>query len=183
MKFTETKLKGSFIIDIEEKTDQRGFFARSFCTREFSEHGLEAAIVQSNLSLNHRKGTLRGMHFQRSPHEEVKLVRCTHGAIFDVMVDLRPESPTYLQWVGEELTEENHRMLYIPKRFGHGFQALTDRAEVMYMVTQFYAPNHASGLPYNDPAFNITWPLPVSAISDADASWPPYTIPIFGNQE
>jgi dTDP-4-dehydrorhamnose 3,5-epimerase len=179
MKFAETKLKGSFVIDIEEKTDQRGFFARSFCTREFSEHGLEGTIVQSNLSLNHRRGTLRGMHFQRSPHEEVKLVRCTHGAIYDVMVDLRPESPTYLQWVGEELNEKNHRMLYIPKRFGHGFQALTDGAEVMYMVTQFYAPTHAGGLPYNDPAFNITWPLPVSAISDADASWPPYTKPIF----
>jgi dTDP-4-dehydrorhamnose 3,5-epimerase len=179
MKFTETKLKGSYIVDIEEKADQRGFFARSFCVNEFAEHGLESAIVQANLSLNHKKGTLRGMHFQRSPWEEVKLVRCVRGAIFDVMLDLRPDSPTYLQWVGAELSQDNHRMLYIPKRFGHGFQALTDGAEVMYMVTQFYSPAHASGLSYRDPAFNISWPLPVAAISDADASWPPYTTPIF----
>ncbi|HCV43158.1 MAG TPA: dTDP-4-dehydrorhamnose 3,5-epimerase [Bacteroidetes bacterium] len=179
MRFTETNLKGSFIIDIEEKSDRRGFFARSFCSREFSEHGLEGSIVQSNISLNHHKGTLRGMHFQRSPHEEVKIVRCTRGAIFDVMLDLRPESPTYLRWIGQELTEDNHRTLYIPKRFGHGFQTLTDNAEVMYMVTQFYAPGHAGGLPYNDPAFGIKWPLEVTSISDADASWPRYSGPIF----
>lgn len=174
MTITPTPLAGAWIIDVEKKHDERGFFARSFCVEELGAKGLETAIVQTNVSFNHRKGTLRGMHFQRAPFEEVKIVRCTRGAIFDVMVDLRPESPTLGKWFGVELSEDNHRTLYIPKRFGHGFQSLTDGSEVLYMVTQYYTPTHASGLPYDDPAFGIAWPLPVSVMSAADRGWKPF---------
>jgi len=175
MIFTETKIAGAFIIDIEPHTDERGFFSRSFCRHEFEDHGLSPVVAQCNISLNHKRGTIRGMHFQTAPHEEAKLVRCTRGEIFDVVVDLRPASPTHTQWVGVRLDDRNHRMLYIPAGCGHGFQSLTDDAELTYQVSEFFAPTHASGYRYDDPAFGITWPLPLSVISQADSSWPPYT--------
>jgi dTDP-4-dehydrorhamnose 3,5-epimerase len=174
MIFTETRLRGAFIIDVKKIEDSRGFFGRSWCEREAAEHGLATRMVQSNISLNLRKGTLRGMHFQRTPFEEDKLVRCTRGRVVDIIVDLRPESPTHRQWVAVELSADTHRMLYVPKRFGHGFQTLVDDAEVFYQVSQFYAPDHASGVRYNDPAFGIAWPLAVTEISANDSSWPDY---------
>lgn len=171
MKFVETKLAGAFQIELEPHTDERGFFARSWCEDEAAKHGLNARMVQSNVSLNLKKGTLRGLHFQLSPHEEVKLVRCTRGRIWDVMVDLRPESPTYKQWFGAELTEENHKMLYVPRRFAHGFITLTDGAEVFYQVSTRYSRECASGALWNDPAFGIEWPIEPSIISAADKGW------------
>ncbi|MEC4813255.1 MAG: dTDP-4-dehydrorhamnose 3,5-epimerase [Scytonema sp. PMC 1069.18] len=171
MKFTEIKLQGAFILDLELRQDNRGFFARSFCAQEFKAHGLQTDIVQCNLSFNHRKGTLRGMHFQIPPSQETKLVCCIHGAIYDVIIDLRPESPTYLSHIGIELTAENRRALYIPDRFAHGFQTLTDETEVMYQMGDFYNPEYSYGYRYDDPAFGIEWPLPVSKISDKDRSW------------
>ena len=176
MIFTETKLKGAFIIDIKRLEDERGFFARSWCQNEFEAAGLVPRIVQSNISLNIKKGTVRGMHFQTSPFEETKVVRCTKGVIVDIIVDLRPESPTHKQWISVELTENNHRMLYVPHRFGHGFQTLTETAEVFYQVSQFYSPEHASGVRYNDPAFNIQWPLEPTTISPNDRNWPDYKL-------
>lgn len=172
MQFTETKLKGAFIVDLETRSDQRGFFARTFCAKEFEAHGLKSTVAQCNLSFNHRKGTLRGMHYQVAPATEAKLVRCTQGAIYDVIVDMRPESPTYLSNIGVELTAENRRSLYVPEMFAHGYQALTDEAEVVYQVGEFYTPGYELGLRYNDPAFAIDWPLPVSEISKKDAAWP-----------
>ncbi len=171
MQFTETKLKSGFIIDIQKIEDDRGFFARSFCKNEFKEQGISSDLAQANISFNKYKGTLRGLHYQGSPHEEAKLVRCTKGAIFDVMVDLREDSPTFCQWVGAELTAENHRMLLIPEGFGHGFQTLEDNTEVIYQVSEFYTPSAEKGALYNDPAFGIEWPLDVSVISDKDANW------------
>jgi dTDP-4-dehydrorhamnose 3,5-epimerase len=175
MIFTETKIKGAYIIDIQPHSDDRGFFSRSFCQHEFEEHGLSPVVAQCNISLNHKKGTIRGMHFQTTPHEEAKLVRCTRGEIFDVVVDLRPASPTHKQWVGVRLNDRNHTMLYVPPGCGHGFQSLTDDAELMYQVSEFFAPANARGYSHNDPAFGIEWPLPLSVISQADSSWPPYT--------
>lgn len=174
MKFVATKLSGAYVIELEPHRDERGFFARSWCEEEFGAHGLTTRMVQSNVSLNVRKGTLRGLHFQRHPHEEVKLVRCTRGIIFDVMVDLRPESPTYKQWVGAELSEENHRMLYVPRRFAHGFITLTDVAEVFYQVSHPYSREAASGALWNDPAFGIEWPIEPDVISQADRGWEPF---------
>jgi dTDP-4-dehydrorhamnose 3,5-epimerase len=174
MKFAETKLAGAYQIEIEPRRDERGFFARSFCEDEFAAHGLVTRMVQSNVSLNVRKGTLRGLHFQLHPHEEVKLVRCTRGRVFDVMVDLRPESATFKQWVSAELTEDNHTMLYVPRRFAHGFITLTDTAEVCYQVSARYSPQGASGALWNDPAFGIEWPLEPSLISSADQGWAPF---------
>ncbi len=171
MKFTETKLKGGFVIDIQKIEDDRGFFARGWCKNEFEEHGISSNLAQANLSFNRFKGTLRGLHYQASPHEEAKLVRCTKGGIFDVMVDLRKDSPTYGNWVGEELTAENHRMLLVPEGFAHGFQTLEDDTEVFYQVSEFYTPNAEQGARYDDPAFSIQWPLDVSVISDKDANW------------
>ncbi|BAY07956.1 dTDP-4-dehydrorhamnose 3,5-epimerase [Calothrix sp. NIES-2098] len=171
MLFTETELQGAFIIDLNLHQDHRGFFSRSFCINEFAEHGLNSKIVQCNLSFNHKKGTLRGMHYQIPPSQESKLVRCIHGAIYDVIIDLRPESPTYLSYIGVELTAENRRALYIPDRFAHGFQTLSDDAEVMYQMGDFYAPEYASGYRYDDPAFGIEWPLPVTEISEKDRAW------------
>jgi dTDP-4-dehydrorhamnose 3,5-epimerase len=175
MKIIPTPLAGAWVLEPEKMQDERGFFARAFCVKEMGEAGLETGVVQANVSFNHRKGTLRGLHFQKSPFEETKIVRCTRGAIFDVMVDLRPDSPTLGEWFGAELTEDNHRLLYIPKRFAHGFQTLRDDAEIMYMVTQFYTPSHASGLPWDDPAFGIAWPLEPTVMSTADRSWKPFT--------
>jgi dTDP-4-dehydrorhamnose 3,5-epimerase len=170
--FTETELKGAFVIDLELKHDHRGFFARSFCAQDFEAHGLKPTVAQCNLSFNHKKGTLRGMHYQISPAAETKLVRCTKGAIYDVIIDMRPESPTFLQHFGVELTEDNRRALYIPEMFAHGYQALTDGAEVVYQVGEFYTPGYERGLRHNDPFFNIQWPQEVTEISEKDSNWP-----------
>jgi dTDP-4-dehydrorhamnose 3,5-epimerase len=169
--FTETKLEGAFVIDLELKGDSRGFFARAFCQREFEENGLEPVIAQANLAFNRRKGTLRGMHFQFPPAAETKLVRCTRGAILDIIVDLRPESRTYLDHVAVELSADNHRGLYVPGRFAHGYQVLEDATETSYQVGEFYAPDHEGGLRYDDPDLGLNWPLPVSEISEKDGSW------------
>ena len=171
MIFTETKLKGAFIIDLDRREDNRGFFARAFCQREFEEHGLNPNIVQANLAFNKYKGTLRGMHFQFPPAAETKLVRATRGAILDIIVDLRPESPTYLEHVAVELTADNHRALYVPERFAHGYQVLEDNTETSYQVGEFYTPNTEGGLLYTDPRLGLSWPLPVTEISPKDAAW------------
>lgn len=171
--FTETKLKGAWILDLDRREDSRGWFARAFCQRELSERGLQPAVAQANLSRSTRKGTIRGVHFQYPPHAEAKLVRATRGAILDVAVDLRPESPTYLQHVAVELTGESGRALYVPERFGHGFQTLEDDTEVLYLASAFYAPGGDGGLSPLDPRLSIAWPLPVSEISPKDAGWRP----------
>ena len=174
MKFTQTPLTGAYIINLEKKTDDRGFFARTWCTQEFGQHGLNPNLVQQNMSLTLKKGTLRGMHFQTPPHAETKVVRCTRGAIYDVIIDLRPNSPTHKHWFGVELTAKNYQMIYVPEGFAHGFVTLTDNSEVSYLVTAFYNPESDSGVRYNDPAFNIKWPIPITTISDKDASFPDY---------
>ena len=171
MIFTETKLKGAYIIDIDRKEDSRGFFARSFCQKEFEAYGLEPIIAQANVAFNHLKCTLRGMHFQYPPAAETKLVRCTRGAILDIIVDLRPESPTYLESVAVELSEDNYRSLYVPERFAHGYQVLRDQTETSYQVGEFYTPGAEGGLAYNDPRLGLKWPLPVSEISEKDQKW------------
>jgi dTDP-4-dehydrorhamnose 3,5-epimerase len=171
MKFVETRLKGVFIIEIDARGDNRGFFALAFCQREFAENGLKPVIAQANIAFNHKRGTLRGMHFQYPPEAETKLVRCTRGAILDIIVDLRPESPTYLDHVAVELTADNHRMLYVPERFAHGYQVLEDRTETSYQVGEFYAPGSEGGLLYTDPGLGLNWPLPVTEISAKDAAW------------
>lgn len=171
MIFTETALKSAFIIDIERREDSRGFFARVLCQREFAAHGLKATIAQANVAFNLFKGTIRGMHFQYPPMAESKLVRCTRGAILDVIVDLRPESPTYLRHVSVELTMDNRRALYVPERFAHGYQVLQDNTETSYQVGEFYSPGDEGGLLYNDPRLGIEWPLPVTEISPKDAAW------------
>jgi dTDP-4-dehydrorhamnose 3,5-epimerase len=171
MIFTETKLAGAFIIDLEEKTDHRGLFARTFCAQEFTDHDLKPTVAQCNLSFNHKKGTLRGMHYQLLPAAETKLIRCTQGAIYDVIVDMRPNSPTYLSHIGVELTSENRRALYVPEMFAHGYQTLTDKAEVVYQVGEFYTPGYERGLRYNDPLLEINWPLEVTEISEKDRNW------------
>jgi dTDP-4-dehydrorhamnose 3,5-epimerase len=171
MIFTETKLKDAFIIDIERREDSRGFFARVFCQKEFEAHGLKPIIAQSNIAFNLRKGTLRGMHFQYPPAPETKFVRCTRGSILDIIVDLRPESETFLQHIAVELSEDNHRGLYVPERFGHGYQVLRDNTETSYQVGEFYTPGVEGGLLYNDPRLNLEWPLPVTEISDKDRDW------------
>lgn len=179
MKFTETKLKGAFIIDLELRNDDRGGFARTFCAKEFEEYGLKPTVAQCNLSFNYKAGTLRGMHYQVAPACETKLVRCTKGAIYDVIIDMRPDSPTYRQHIGVELTADNRRALYVPELFAHGYQALTDDAEVVYQVGEFYTPGYERGLRYDDPAFNIEWPIPVTVISEKDSSWSPFeAVPI-----
>ncbi len=168
MKFTETRLKGAFIIEPEPITDNRGFFARAFCRREFEERGLNPEIAQCNISLNKAKGTLRGLHYQAPPHEEEKLVRVTRGAIFDVIVDLREASPTYRQWLGVELTAENRKALYIPKGFAHGFQTLEDNTEVFYQMSEFFHPESNRGVAWNSPEFGIEWPLQTKILSEKD---------------
>lgn len=173
MIFAATQLGDACLIDIEPREDERGFFARTWCRQELAAQGLDTEIAQENLSFNRHRGTIRGLHFQRSPHEETKIVRCVRGAIFDVIVDLRPHSPTYLRWQGFELTAENRRALYIPKGFAHGFQSLTDDVEITYRISAFYAPEAAGGYRYDDAAFGIAWPLPVTVISERDLGWPP----------
>ena len=173
MLFTETKLKGAYIIDLERREDSRGFFARSFCQKEFEAHGLKPIIAQANLAFNHRKGTLRGMHFQFPPAAETKLVRATRGAILDIIVDLRPESDTFLEHVEVELSAQNGRALFVPERFAHGYQVLEDETETSYQVGEFYAPETEGGLRYDDPRLGLDWPLPVTVISDKDREWKP----------
>ncbi|MFT3731424.1 MAG: dTDP-4-dehydrorhamnose 3,5-epimerase [Hyphomicrobium sp.] len=168
MKFTETKLRGAFVIDLERREDSRGFFARAFCQREFEQHGLKTTIAQANIASNLKAGTLRGMHFQYPPAAETKLVRCTRGAIVDIIVDLRPESPTFLDHIAVELNEENQSALYVPERFAHGYQVLRDNTDTSYQVGEFYSPENESGLMYNDPRFGLKWPLPVCVISEKD---------------
>ncbi len=174
MIFTETKLKGAFVLDLERREDSRGFFARGFCQNEFRARGLKPTVAQGNIASNIRKGTLRGMHFQFPPAAESKLVRCTRGAIYDIIVDLRPESATYLQHVGVELNEDNQRALYVPERFAHGYQTLTDKTDTSYLVGEFYTPEAEGGLLYDDPSLNLSWPLPVSVVSDKDRTFALY---------
>jgi dTDP-4-dehydrorhamnose 3,5-epimerase len=169
--FTETKLQGAFVIDIERRPDERGFFARAFCQNEFAEHGLNTTIAQSNVAFNLTRGTLRGMHFQFPPAAETKFVRCTRGAILDIIVDLRPESPTYLEHVAVELSADNARGLYVPERFAHGYQVLEDGTETSYQVGEFYTPGVEGGLMYDDPRLGLEWPLPVTVISEKDQAW------------
>jgi len=173
MIFVETKLAGAFIIDIERRDDSRGFFARVFCQHEFTEHGLKPLIAQANIAFNNKRGTLRGMHFQVPPAAETKLVRATRGSILDIIVDLQPESPTYLDHIAVELSAENHRALYVPERFAHGYQVLEDVTETSYQVGEFYTPGAEGGLLYSDPALALRWPLPVTEISPKDAAWSP----------
>jgi dTDP-4-dehydrorhamnose 3,5-epimerase len=174
MIFTETQLDGAFVIEPEAVNDRRGFFARVFCEREFAAHGLNPSLVQCNISFNQDRGTLRGMHYQIAPNEEVKIVRCTMGAVYDVIIDLRSRSATYLQWLGVELTSVNHRMLYVPEGFAHGYLTLTANAEVFYQVSAFYAPDSERGVRWDDPAFKIEWPSRPQVVSDKDAHHPAF---------
>src|SRR5438093_11421131 len=171
MQFTETKLEGAYVIELERKEDSRGFFARAFCQKDFAAHGLKPLIAQANVAYNFKKGTLRGMHFQFPPAAETKLVRCTRGAILDIIVDLRAESPTYLHHIAVALTADNHRGLYVPERFAHGYQVLEDGTETSYQVGAFYTPEAEGGLRYNDPLLGLKWPLPVTEISLKDDNW------------
>ncbi|MGE5219468.1 MAG: dTDP-4-dehydrorhamnose 3,5-epimerase [Chloroflexota bacterium] len=175
MKFLETKLKGAFIIEPELLRDDRGFFARTWCRREAEAVGLSTDWVQCNVSFNRVKGTLRGMHYQAAPWEEIKLVRCSRGAIYDVIIDLRPQSATCKQWVGVELTADNCRMVYVPKGFAHGFLTLQDESEVFYQMSQFYSAEHARGVRWDDPAFGIKWPIGVSVLTERDRSYADFT--------
>jgi dTDP-4-dehydrorhamnose 3,5-epimerase len=168
MRFIETDLQGAYIIELERREDERGFFARGFCQKEFAQHGLKPVIAQANVASNRRKGTIRGMHFQYPPNAETKLVRCPRGGILDIIVDLRPESPTYLRHIAVELTAENQRALYVPERFAHGYQALEDNTDTSYQVGEFYTPSAEGGLRYDDPRLGLSWPLPVSVMSDKD---------------
>ena len=174
MLFTETELEGAFIIDIERREDERGFFARTFCQREFQQYGLNPCIAQTNISHNSKKGTLRGMHYQGPPDGEVKIITCTQGAIYDVLIDLRTDSGTFKKWLGMELTAAGHRMLYIPENFAHGFMTLEDSTSVHYMMSAFYLPESARGIRWNDPAFNIDWPVQPAVISDRDENYRDY---------
>lgn len=172
MKFRPLPLPGAYLIEPQPIADNRGFFGRVFCAEEFARHGLETAVSQCNISFNARSGTLRGMHFQIAPHEEVKVVRCTSGAIYDVILDLRPDSPTFLHWHAVELTADNRHLLYVPAGLAHGFQTLADGTEVFYQMSTPYAPEHAKGVRFDDPSAGIEWPLPVSVISDRDLAYP-----------
>ena len=172
MKFHEARLPGAWLIEIERLEDERGFFARSFCQHEFQEHGLDPTVAQCNISQNRLQGTLRGMHFQLPPFAEAKLVRCTRGAIYDAIIDLRPASPAFLRWEAFELSAADCRMLYVPKGFAHGFLTLQDDSEVFYQMSEFYAPQAARGVRWDDPLFGIEWPAPVCRISPKDGAYP-----------
>ncbi len=174
MKFDETSLRGAYLIDLQPIADARGFFARALCRREFEEHCLNPAIAQCNFAFNHVCGTLRGMHYQVEPAREVKIVRCIAGAVFDAIIDLRPDSSTYRRWFGVELSACNRRALYVPEGFAHGYLTLADNSEIQYMVSEFYSPRHESGIRWNDPAFGIEWPMAPQVISDKDASHPDF---------
>ena len=172
MIFTESPLRGAFLVDMSPLADERGFFARAYCAEEFAAQGLGFEMRQCSVSFNSSKATLRGLHFQAAPHQEHKLVRCTAGAIFDVVVDIRPGSPSYCRWFGAQLTAENRRSLYIPPGFAHGFVTLRDATEVYYMISAAHAPEYSRGYRWNDPAFGIEWPLAPSVISGRDADYP-----------
>ena len=174
MKFVETTLRGAYIIELEKHTDERGFFARSWDTQEFARKGLDPKIVQCSVSLNEKRGTLRGMHYQSAPFQEAKIVRCTRGTIYDVIIDIRHGSETFMQWTAAELTEDNHRMLYVPKGFAHGFQTLVDHSEVFYQISETYSPGSARGIRWNDPQFKITWPDAVRTMSVKDSECPDF---------
>jgi dTDP-4-dehydrorhamnose 3,5-epimerase len=177
MKFLETELKDAFIVELDKIEDDRGFFARAWCKEEFEKRGLFGVMVQANIAYNNKRGILRGLHRQITPFEEIKIVRCTRGSIYDVIVDLRHDSPTFQQWIGIELTSDNHRMLYVPVGFGHGYLTLEDNTEVFYQVSQAYSGAYERGLRWNDPAFGIEWPDPGTdyLISDKDRNWPDFT--------
>lgn len=177
MRFDEITLSGAWLIEPVPARDHRGFFARTFCVQEYADRGLTTRFVQHSTSQSAARGTLRGMHFQRAPHAEVKVVSCLKGAVWDVIIDLRPESPTYRRWEGFELTAQNHRQLYVPEGFAHGFQALCDDVEVGYLISAFYAPAAASGVRCDDPAFAIEWPMPPTTISEKDRTWPDFVGP------
>ena len=172
MRFRETPVAGAWLIDPDPHEDERGRFLRAWCSREFKEHGLGFLPVQANMGLSVRKGTIRGMHFQAAPALEAKLIRCTRGSMFDVVLDLRPNSASYGTWHGAELSADNGRMLFVPEQCAHGYQTLEDDTEMYYLTSQFYTPSVASGVRFNDPAFDIEWPLPASVVSDQDRNWP-----------
>jgi len=172
--FHELEIPGAFLLEPERVEDRRGFFARTYCRRELEARGLDPTVVQTNISVNRERGTVRGMHWQAKPHEEIKLVRCTRGAIFDVILDLRPGSPTYKRHLGVRLDENNRMALYVPAGVAHGFQSLEDDAEVFYQMSEFYHPESARGARWDDPAFDVEWPLPISMISERDLSHPPF---------
>jgi dTDP-4-dehydrorhamnose 3,5-epimerase len=174
VRFTETPIPGAFLVELEPHADERGWFARTYDAAEFASRGLEPTGVQCNASYNARRGTLRGMHYQEEPHGEPKLVRCTRGAVFDVIVDIREDSPSLRRWHGVELTPDNGAMLYVPRGVAHGFQTLADHSEVAYQMGQVYSPEHAGGVRWNDPAFGIEWPEPPRLISERDASYPDF---------
>ena len=174
MQFQSTDLKDAWLVLLEPARDNRGFFARTFCVDEFAAHGLETSYPQHSISLSSRRGTVRGMHYQREPHSEVKLVRCLKGTIWDVIIDIRKDSPTYRHWQAFELSGSNKRQIYIPKGFAHGFQTLSDDAEVSYLISERHVPEAASGIRHDDPTFEIAWPLPVIAISKKDLQWPDF---------
>jgi dTDP-4-dehydrorhamnose 3,5-epimerase len=182
MIFHPTPLKGAYKMELEKRGDARGFFARSFCEHEFAEKGLETRFVQINNSLSAKKGTLRGMHYQLAPAAEVKVVRCLRGALFDAIVDLRPDSPSYCKWFGVELNEDNRFMLYVPRGFAHALMTLQDNTEVLYLVSNFYSPENERGVRYNDPKFGVKWPIEPREISPKDAKWPLFD-PIFHGVE
>lgn len=175
MIFNPTGLKGAYIIELEKRSDERGFFSRAWCRKEFEKHGLVQLIVQSNLSYSRKKGTLRGMHFQTAPFEETKVVQCVRGALYDVIIDLRPDSETFSEWISIVLNADDHKMIYVPRGFAHGFMTLQDDTEAFYHVSQFYSPGNEGGVRWNDPAFNITWPeFHHLVISDKDRNWPDF---------
>jgi dTDP-4-dehydrorhamnose 3,5-epimerase len=178
MNFHPTPLAGAYLLEIARIGDDRGFFGRSWCRREMAEHGLDSEIAQANTSFSRSRGTLRGLHFQIAPHRESKLVRCTRGAIYDVIIDLRPESPTFRQWFGAELTADNHLALYSPKGFAQGFITLQDDSEITYFASEAYAPGKDRGVRWNDPQFGIQWPLQPSVMSDKDRNWPDFSLEV-----
>jgi dTDP-4-dehydrorhamnose 3,5-epimerase len=174
--FKETELKGAFVIELEQHRDERGFFARSWCQREAEAHGLNPQVIQCNISFNERKGTLRGMHYQALPHQEAKLVRCTAGSIYDVIIDLRPDSASHKRHIGVILSAQDRNMLYVPEGFAHGFLTLEDESEIFYQMSEFYSPYFGRGFRWNDPAFRINWPFPPSVISERDNSYPNFAV-------
>jgi len=175
MIFIETKLKGAYVIELEKREDDRGFFARTFCKNEAFPYDLKTDIVQANMSMSKKKGTLRGMHYQLAPHAETKLIRCTKGSLYDVIIDIRPDSATYKQWFGVELTQENYKMVYVPEGFAHGFVTLEDNTEATYLVTAEYNKDSERAIRYNDQAFSILWPVAVTELSEKDINHPDFT--------
>lgn len=175
MIFVETKLKGAYVIELKKHEDNRGFFARGWDQTILEQQGLIGSVTQQNIAFSKTKGTVRGLHYQKAPHQETKFIRCTRGAVFDVIVDLRPDSPTYKQWLGLTLSMDDYRALYMPKDFAHGFQALEDNSEIMYLVSEPYTPDFEAGIRFNDPSLSVEWPLPVTMISEKDMSWPDFS--------